>query len=58
MGERLSDCLHRPGFDAIELPKPVSMDPELINGPDMLTPQHRPGDCGQKETFNGPAQES
>ena len=54
MGERSSDCLHRPGLDAIELCKPVSIGPELINSLNVLTLQQLPGDCGQVKTFNGP----
>src|SRR5215207_6933559 len=53
MGERLSDHLRQPGLDTVELLKPVSMSPELVNGPNVLSPQHFPGRYGQIETSNG-----
>jgi len=42
----LSDKLRHPGFKAVELLKPKSMGPELVNGPNVLTAQCFPGEGG------------
>jgi hypothetical protein len=54
MGERLSDHFCHPDLDAIELLKLVRMGPELVHGPNVLSPQHFPGDGGQIEISNWP----
>src|SRR5918997_649029 len=54
MGERMADHFRHPGLNAIELLKPVRMSPELVHGPNVLAPQHCPGDGGQIEISNRP----
>src|SRR5687767_10967076 len=54
MGEGMSDHFHHPGLDAIELLEPVRMGPELVHGPNVLSPQHVPGDGGQIEISDWP----
>jgi hypothetical protein len=54
MGERMSDHFRHPGPNPIELLKPVRMSPELVHGPNVLAPQHCPGDGGQIEISDWP----
>jgi hypothetical protein len=47
LGERLSDHLRHSRLDALKLLKPVGIGPELVQGPNVLSPQHVPGDGGK-----------
>jgi hypothetical protein len=47
LGERLSDHLRHSGPDALELLNPVSIGPELVQGPNVLAPQQAPGRGGK-----------
>jgi hypothetical protein len=47
MGKRrLSDKLRHASFNPVELLKPVSMGPELVNSPNVLKAQYFPGEGG------------
>jgi hypothetical protein len=47
LGERLSDHLRHSRLDALKLLKPVGIGPELVRGPNVLSPQQVPGDGGK-----------
>ncbi len=53
IGERQSDHVRHSWSNAIELLQPVRIRPELVQGLDVLSLQHLPGNRGQIETRNG-----